>query len=81
MDNQLPDPEVLPDPSLHRDNVFLTSMNVEDHDVLRTTRQTNLRGGEHREEDSAMHGFEVRQSHDSRLRRGRGPSESPRRAG
>jgi hypothetical protein len=50
----LPDPEVIPDASLHRDNVFLTSMNVEDHDVLRTTRQTNLRGGEQREEESAL---------------------------
>ena len=51
---------MLPDPSLHRDNVFLTSMNVEDHDVLRTTRQTNLRGGEHRDEESAMHAFDMR---------------------
>ena len=28
-----------------------------------------------------MQGFDMRQSHDSRLRRGRGPSESPGRAG
>ena len=56
-------------------------MNVEDHDVLRTTRQTHLRGGEQRDEESALQGFEVRQSHDSRLRRGRGPGGSPERGG
>ena len=33
----LPDPNVVPDASLHRDNVFLTSMAVEDHEILRTT--------------------------------------------
>jgi hypothetical protein len=35
-EDELPDPNIIPDASLHRDNVFLTSMNVEDHEVLRS---------------------------------------------
>ena len=35
-EDELPDPNIIPDASLHRDNVFLTSMNVEDHDVLKS---------------------------------------------
>lgn len=36
--NELPDPEIIPEVNLNRDNVFLTSMNVEDHEVLRTSK-------------------------------------------
>jgi hypothetical protein len=35
--DELPDPNIIPDAGLHRDNVFLTSMNVEDHEILRTS--------------------------------------------
>ena len=31
----LPDPDQAPDASLHRGNVFLTSMNVEDNEILK----------------------------------------------
>lgn len=35
----LPDPDATPDATLHRGNVFLTSMNVEDHEILRLAEQ------------------------------------------
>ncbi len=35
---ELPDPEAMPDAGLHRGNVFLTSMNVEDHELLRIAK-------------------------------------------
>lgn len=35
----LPDPDAPPDAGLHRGNVFLTSMNVEDHEILRLAEQ------------------------------------------
>ena len=67
----LPDPNVAPDASLHRDNVFLTSMNVEDHEILRTT------GGPQNlmpEEPAPLHGF----GHDNRVSGLSGPmSQGP----
>ena len=57
-DGQLPDPNVLPDASLHRDNVFLTSMNVEDHEILRMTGgQKPLAPGAMPDDPTGLHGF------------------------
>ena len=36
--DQLPDPDIIPEVNLNRDGVFLTSMNVEDHEILRTSK-------------------------------------------
>ena len=38
----LPDPEVIPEVDLHRGRTFLTAMNVEDHEALRTTAQREM---------------------------------------
>ena len=43
-DDELPDPNMIPDAGLHRDNVFLTSMNVEDHEILRQNTNPTVGG-------------------------------------
>lgn len=63
--DQLPDPDIIPEVNLNRDGVFLTSMNVEDHEILRTSKQKNdiHKRGNYAENDedldgnSAMRGF------------------------
>jgi hypothetical protein len=37
LNQTLPDPEIVPDGDLNRDNTFLTNMNVAGHDIFRKT--------------------------------------------
>jgi hypothetical protein len=37
LNQTLPDPEIVPDGDLNRDNTFLTNMNVAGHDIFRVT--------------------------------------------
>jgi len=41
-DASLPNPEIIPEVNLHRDRTFLTAMNVENNEVLRTTAQKEM---------------------------------------
>ena len=41
-DASLPNPEIIPEVNLHRDKTFLTAMNVENNDILRTTAQKEM---------------------------------------
>jgi len=50
--NELPDPEVIPEVNFHRGHTFLTAMNVEQHDALKTEEEREAMRKQQRSGDS-----------------------------
>ena len=74
--NILPDPEIIPEANLGRDNTFLTAMNVENNDILQTSGQNRMKRPDsgYMKTSSVMKGFESKLSQGSNRSR---KEESP----